>query len=342
MDKLAYHYNKKKLPAETEGKYLYYYPCADLENATVQMGGRGYITIEVTDKEWESLIELDRIEYNNEHKYVRHTTVLPDEDGEISVKEQEQLHTDETPIPTATAEKMDKEALFSKLSEDDRQILNLLKVDNQKEVAKQLGVTQGYVSMAKQRAQYNLDYLEYNDAVKTNDSEYIWKCWNMFERKLKMPLFADVELEFILSRFNLKDNQHFFHWYYSFGEFIRFSLAYYFYNEKDIQKDLTYYMTNASDQELAWFKENYINEPVFVQIVYIRLITEFERRRQSGLKSSSKAIDGLLTAIEKLAKEVNMPPEQFYMEKVYPIIATIRNRRHKEYYRFYTGKKLLK
>ena len=79
-----------------------------------------------------------------------------------------------------------------------------------------------------------------------------------------------------------------------------------------------------------------------MQIVYIRLITEFERRRQSGLKSSSKAIDGLLTAIEKLAKEVNMPPEQFYMEKVYPIIATIRNRRHKEYYRFYTGKKLLK
>ena len=342
MDKLAYHYNKKKLPAKTEGKYLYYYPCADVETAPVQMGGRGFITIEVTDKEWEALIELDRIEYNNEHKYVRHTHILPDEDDEISIEEQEQLHSDETPIPIATADKMDKQAQFLKLSESDQQIFNLLKVGNQKEVAKQLGVTQGYVSMAKQRAQFNLDYIEYRDAVKTNDSEYIWKCWNMFERKLKMPLFADVELEFILSRFNPKDIQHFFHWYYSFGEFIRFSLAYYIYNERDIQKDLTYYMTNASDQEIAWFKENYINEPVLVQIVYIRLITEFERRRQSWLKSSSKAIDGLLTAIEKLAKKVNMPPEQFYMEKVYPIIATIRNRRHKEYYRFYTGKKLLK
>ena len=32
MDKLAYHYNKKKLPAKTEGKYLYYYPCEDMEN----------------------------------------------------------------------------------------------------------------------------------------------------------------------------------------------------------------------------------------------------------------------------------------------------------------------
>ena len=82
MDKLAYHYNKKKLPAKTEGKYLYYYPCDDIENATVQMGGRGFVTIEVSEKEWEALIELDRIEYNNEHKYVRHTTELLDEEDE--------------------------------------------------------------------------------------------------------------------------------------------------------------------------------------------------------------------------------------------------------------------
>ena len=59
MDKLAYHYNKKKLPAKTEGKYLYYYPCEDMESATVQMGGRGFVTIEVSEKEWEALIESD-------------------------------------------------------------------------------------------------------------------------------------------------------------------------------------------------------------------------------------------------------------------------------------------
>ena len=342
MDKLAYHYNKKKLPAKTEGKYLYYYPCADAENAPIQMGGRGYITIEVTDKEWEALIELDRIEYNNEHKYVRHTTPLADDEDTLTAKEQEQYHSDKTPIPTATAEKMDKEALFAKLSEDDRQILNLLENENQKQIAEKFGVTQGYVSTLKKRAQYNLDYLEYKDAVKTKDSGYIWKCWDMFTRKLEMPLFADVELEFILSRLNPKDLQHFMYWYYSFGELIRFSLVYYIYNEKDIEKDLLYYITNASDQEIDWFKANYADEPVFVQIVYIRLITEFERRRQNGLKSSSKAIDGLRTAIEKLAKKVNMPPEQFYMEKVYPIISFIRQRRYNEYHRFYTGKNLKK
>lgn len=70
MDKLTYHYNKKKLSAKTEGKYLYYYSCDDMENATAYMDGRGFVTIEVNEKEWEALMELDRIEYSNEHKYV--------------------------------------------------------------------------------------------------------------------------------------------------------------------------------------------------------------------------------------------------------------------------------
>ena len=342
MDKLAYHYNKKKLPAKTEEKYLYYYPCADVETAPIQMGGRGFITIEVTDKEWEALIELDRIEYNNEHKYFRHTTPLSDDEDTLTVKEQEQYHSDETPIPTTSAEKIDRQALFSKLSENDQQIFNLLKIGNQKDVAKQLGVTQGYVSMVKQRAQFNLDYLEYRDAVKTNDSEYIWKCWNTFSRKLSMPLFLDVELEFVLTRLHPDDINHFLHWYYSLGEFVRYSLTYYIYNEDKIKEEIAEYFYKASDQELAWFMEHYSKEVPLVQIVYIRLIDEFERRRQSGLKSSSKATDGLFSAVEKLAKEANLPPEQFFAERIYPIIAIIRTRRNREFYRFYTGKKLLK
>ena len=101
MDKLAYHYNKKKLPAKTEGKYLYYYPSEDMESATAYMGGRGFVTIEVTEKEWEALIELDRIEYNNEHKYIRHTTELFDEEDEtLTAKQLENFHVKDTPIDT--------------------------------------------------------------------------------------------------------------------------------------------------------------------------------------------------------------------------------------------------
>lgn len=220
MDKLAYHYNKKKLPAKTECKYLYYYPCDDIESATVQMGGRGFVTIEVTEKEWEALIELDRIEYNNEHKYVRHTVPIPDEEGDLTVKQQEQLYSKDAPIDTATAEFLDKKSLYEQLTSDEEKVLKMLDDGStQKQVAQKLNVTQGYVSTLKAQAQYNYDYLEYCSAVKTRDCEFLWKCWNMFTKKLEMPMFLDVEIEFVLRYLHPNDIAHFLHWYYSLGEF---------------------------------------------------------------------------------------------------------------------------
>ena len=77
MDKLAYHFNKKKIPAKTEGKYKYYYPCLLKEEADEQYGDNYYIVTEVSEREWEALLELDRLEYNNTHKFTRHSS-MPD------------------------------------------------------------------------------------------------------------------------------------------------------------------------------------------------------------------------------------------------------------------------
>ena len=79
-----------------------------------------------------------------------------------------------------------------------------------------------------------------------------------------------------------------------------------------------------------------------VQIVYIRLIDEVENRRNRGLHGNNNAIDGLYTAAEKLSKRVNISPEEYFIERIYPIIVTIRRRRIKQFYRFYSGKKLKK
>ena len=59
MNKLAYHYNKKKQPAKADGKFLYYYPCSDADSANIQIDGHFFVAVEVTEKEWESLIELE-------------------------------------------------------------------------------------------------------------------------------------------------------------------------------------------------------------------------------------------------------------------------------------------
>ena len=344
MDKLAYHYNKKKLSAKTEGKYLYYYPCADMKNATTYIGGRGFVVIEVTEKEWEALIELDRIEYNNAHKYVRHTIAIPDcEEDNLTVKQQEQLHVKDTPIDNAIAEYWDKKSLYSQLTKDEEKILNMIENGyTQKDIAKELNLTQGYVSRMKAQAQYNFDYAEQMLAIKTNCPEYLWKCWNLFTKKLEMPMFLDVELEYVIGHLHPNDIAHFLYWYYSLGEFVRFVIKYYLYNQDAIEKETAEYLSKASEPELKWFNENYANELPLVQIVYIRLITEVENRRERGLHGSTKAADGLYTAIEKLAKRVNISPEEYFMERVYPIIVTIRRRRIKQFYRFYSGKKLKK
>ena len=88
MDKLAYHFNKKKKPAKTEGKFLYYYPCDAEDNPDVWFGPKAYIVIEVSEQEWEALFELDRLEYNNTHKYQRHTYRISNKDEEVLTPKQ--------------------------------------------------------------------------------------------------------------------------------------------------------------------------------------------------------------------------------------------------------------
>ena len=83
MDKLAYHYNKKKLPGKTPGSYLYYYPCKRKEQANARLEDRSYIVLEVTSRQWEMLIELDRLEYNSNHAYSRHSVRMPDWDEDV-------------------------------------------------------------------------------------------------------------------------------------------------------------------------------------------------------------------------------------------------------------------
>lgn len=99
MDKLAYHFNKKKIPAKTEGKYKYYYPCLLKEEADEQYGDNYYIVTEVSESEWEALLELDRLKYNNTHKFTRHSSTMPSaNEDRLSVKQQQKRISDDATL----------------------------------------------------------------------------------------------------------------------------------------------------------------------------------------------------------------------------------------------------
>lgn len=67
---------------------------------------------------------------------------------------------------------------------------------------------------------------------------------------------------------------------------------------------------------------------------------EVKRREANRLQDSLKAVDGVYTAIEKIAKRLDLSMEECLAQRLYPYFADKRNRRLKEFYMYYSGKKL--
>jgi len=159
MDKLAYHLNKKKQPAEMEGKFLYYYPCDEEDNPDVWFGPNAYIVIEVSETEWEALFELDRLEYNSIHSYQREMERIANvNEDELTTNQQERRIDREIPFDEIVNDKYDRKILLNHIPRRDRKVLEAMADGGkQREAAKELGVTQGYISTALKRACRSVD-----------------------------------------------------------------------------------------------------------------------------------------------------------------------------------------
>ncbi len=342
MDKLAYHYNKKKQPAQTEGKFLYYYPCADEEIANAHIGYRHYVVVEVTEREWETLIEMDRLEYNNTHTYQRHSTKLPDKESEamLSPKEQEQFINKDFRFPEPYRELPKKYRYMDNLTDRETEVYMLCVVDDksQAEAAKELGLTQGYISMTLKKAREKVIDAELRKAP---PDAYVHRCWELFLDTGEMPHYLDVELEFVI-RAIWSDLLPFFHWYYSVGELCRYIMRYYLFGEDNIEEDIAKYRQSADDGEREHFEEYYGEKPLLIQAVYAGLFMEMERRKKAGLHDSDKLYTSVCSVAEKIASRLKISAYDFLTKRFYPFFAKARNKRITQFYKAYTGKKLPK
>ena len=339
MDKLAYHLNKKKTPAETEGKFLYYYPCNNSDQENCRIGRKRYIIIEVTENEWEALRELDKFEYNNWYKVYRHTEPFPEDEELLSPQEQQKWINKEIPFTVLSNERMDRLRALGSLTVQERKVY-CLSVDDgltQKEIAEYLGITQGAVSAAFNRARKKLD--AYNTSKDNTPDEIIWALWKIFMRDYELPDFLDVEIEYVI-RGILPDLIPSINWFYSIGELCRYILRYYLFDEDKIGEDIQKYLLTATREEQECFKEYYTDQPLAIQGVYVRLSMEAKRRENNGLKDNHKSVDGIYTAVAKIGSRLNLSVEECLKQRLYPYLAEKRNRRLKEFYRCYTGKKL--
>lgn len=339
MDKLAYHLNKKKKPSKTEGKFLYYYPCNSADKANYRVGDKKYIVIEVTENEWEALRELDRFEYNNWHKVYRHNEPFPIDEEMLSPREQQKWINKEIPFTTLSIERLDRVRALGTLTVQERKVYCLCVDDGltQKDIAEYLGITQGAVSTTFNRARKKLD--AYNTSKDNAPDDIVWALWKIFMRDYELPDFLDVEIEFVI-RGIFNDLLPFINWFYSIGELCRYILWYYLFDEDRIRQDIEKYLSTATQEEQEHFKDYYGKQVPIIQGVYVRLCMEVKRREANRLQDSHKAIDGVYTAVEKIAKRLNLSVEECLKQRLYPYLAEKRKRRLKEFYRYYTGKKL--
>lgn len=339
MDKVAYHFNKKKLRAKTDGKFLYYYPCNEEDKANAFLYGKGYVVIEVTQNEWKALRELDRFEYNNWHKVYRHNEPFPQDEDMLSPRNQQKWTNRDIPFSTLSNERLDRIRALSTLTPQERKVY-CLSVDDgllQKEIAEHLGITQGAVSSAFRRARRKLDAYELSKDNTPDD--IVWKLWQIFMRDYELPDFLDVEMEFVI-RGLFGDLLPFINWFYSIGELCRYILRYYLFDEDKIRQDIEKYLSTATQEEQEHFKDYYGEQPLIIQGVYVRLCMEVKCRERNRLQDNNKAVDGVYTAIEKIAKRLDLSVEECFAQRLYPYLAEKRNRRLKEFYKYYGGKKL--
>ena len=339
MDKLAYHYNKKKLPGKTPGTFLYYYPCKRREQANARLEDKSYIVLEVSPRQWEMLIELDRLEYNSNHAYSRHTIRIPDSDENAMSPAMRERRIDKgIPFSYFIHENMDKERLCSSLSEREQTVLRLCEEEDctQTEAARELRVTQGYISRLLKQAREKRFYLKNKNASR---DEIVWNYWHYFSSYGETPDYTDVFVEFIL-RSMAGDFLPLLHWFPSFGELCRFVLKCYLFDEDKTEEEIAEYLKTTSAQEKEHYEEYYGELPPLIGIVYIRLQKEISRRKSRGLVESDKMTDSIVSTAEKIAGRLNMSAFDFFAQRAYPVLAVWRNKRIRQFYRFYSGKSL--
>lgn len=334
MDKLAYHFNKKKIPAKSAGKYKYYYPCLLKEEADEQYGDNYYIVTEVSESEWEALLELDRLEYNNTHKFTRHSSTMPSaNEDRLSVKQQQKRISDDDSLEEILEQTADENNLRNAaLNEKEQSIITLYRNGyTQAEIAEKTGVTQGYVSAAIKRINSKIE----NEFIKNaTPDEIVSYYWENFMDKGELPDYLDVETEFVI-RSIWQDLLPFLYSFYSVGELCRYTLKYYLFNNETMRSDIKKYLDSATESERNHYNEYYKEKPKIIGAVFVRLTNESKLRQAAGFKSKGKFYSGLYYTLEKITNRLHVTPYKFLTERLYPFVANWRNKRLTNFYKYY-------
>ena len=331
----AYKLNKQRQPAATEGMLLYYFY------------DRGKLSsCEVTEYQFDRLVELDTEMYNNERRAEAHKATYVKADGKSYYKKIDMENDDGTLLDEkqrgaleSVVEQATVDKRLSVLSEEDRKIYELYYVDDstQTEIAEELGKTQSYVAkrLAKiddiisganesDEARAEAQWEKFLDKFRTDDDEDI--LWDMF--RFIMPEEEQVE---IIS------------WFYSYREYFKFGLTYLiirpfakYKSQEEAEFDFGNRMNELPYHSREIYYDVFDGQIDELRWVYLALCEEVEYRKKT-LKEKPKPtnFEKLYLEAEKICKRLDMTAEEFIQKRFLPKQKERLEKRYKDFRRKY-------
>ena len=315
--------NKKKRPAKTDGKYLYYYVGASISDfpkgSKLKKYRNAYVCeVEVSLEEWECLVELDKAEYNANHKEDRH------QDSYQTVENFNGLEEISEDVELSTVLGIDKE------------ILSLHKQGyTQQEIAEKLKVTQGHVSKRLIKIKDKIEDGE-ADGTLSSIERKVEKFWDEFIAKRKMPDYFDIMVDMFMAGLPSVEFERFLKWFYGYREFFRWIIKYLLlYDDKWISEEEEAKLLKKLPQEQKEFYRVYFDEadaPDSFKMTYLILAVEVERRKETFKEEpKGNALIELNKELERIAKLKKVSVEEYLEVYFIPEFLQEKEKRYASY-----------
>lgn len=314
LETRAYKLNKQKQPAATKGMFLYYFY------------DRGKLTsTEVTEYQFDRLVEFDTEMYNNERRAEAHKAIYVKAVGKAYYKKIDMENDDGTLLDEkqqgmleSVTEQVATAKRLSVLSEEDMEIYQLYYVDacTQADIAEEIGKTQSYVakhlakiedalngSTESDEARAEAQWEKFLDKYRTDDDEDI--LWDMF--RVIMPAEDQAEIA---------------SWFYSYREYYKFGFTYLILRPFDKVKDVLEFDNRMN--ELPYHSREIYYDIFDGQIdelrwLYLALCEEVEHRKKT-MKNKPKPtnFEKIFTEAEKACKRLEMTADEFIEKRFLP------------------------
>lgn len=270
MDKgyLPYLHNGKTFQTLPSGECLYRYPKGD-----------GVEIVKVSKELRRTLFELDKREYNDDHREYRRRGELPiyeDTDAWEYVVD-ESTYTLEDSI----CARMDRENILKNYPDEYSVIVKMAHNKfTQGEIAQAIGKTQGYVSQVLTKLSNIFEQDDINNGERTQAEQYAEKLWRDFSRTGKCEQYYDVFMDYLTAQLHREDIFFCLDWFYTEREFIR-NIFYVLIIGYDTQaEDIERYRLSTTTHRWEQFQSRYEHLTLTAQGAFARLFTEAERRQR--------------------------------------------------------------